>query len=39
MVLYTPLLVPEHPLINISMNFVLVLPRSKGGNYSIFGGG
>ncbi|XP_071902692.1 uncharacterized protein [Coffea arabica] len=34
--LYTPLPVPTTPWIDISMNFVLELPRSRKGHYSIF---
>ena len=34
--LYTPLLVPNEPWVEISMNFVLGLPRSKKGTDSIF---
>ena len=34
--LYTPLPVPSAPWVNISMNFVLGLPRSRKGRDSIF---
>ncbi|RVW19408.1 Transposon Ty3-G Gag-Pol polyprotein [Vitis vinifera] len=34
--LYTPLLVPSVPLVDISMDFVLGLPRSRNGRDSIF---
>ncbi|RDX93227.1 hypothetical protein CR513_24540, partial [Mucuna pruriens] len=33
---YTPLLIPTTPWVDISMNFVLVMPRSKRGRDSIF---
>ena len=34
--LYTPLLVPTEPWVDIYMNFVLGFPRSKKGRYFIF---
>ena len=34
--LYTPLLVPSAPWVDISMDFVLVFPRSRNGKDSIF---
>ncbi|RDY05080.1 hypothetical protein CR513_11120, partial [Mucuna pruriens] len=34
--LYAPLLFPIAPWVDISMNFVLSLPRSRGGRYFIF---
>lgn len=34
--LYTPLSVPEYPSIDISMDFVLGLPTTRNGKYSIF---
>ena len=36
--LYTPLAVPSAPWVNISMDFVLGLPRSRNGRDSIFCG-
>jgi hypothetical protein len=34
--LYTPLHVPKEPWVDISMDFILGLPRSKQGRDSIF---
>jgi hypothetical protein len=34
--LYTPLPVPMEPWVDVSMDFILGLPRSRKGKYSIF---